>query len=225
MTEMRTPHLLLILSHRQPHHVSIGAFLPCPSSLSSPFLFVSLPPPPPRSPILSPSLVTLLIPTDPSNYIGTKWSTESHRVRVLNFKETPGPIHQLGNDADPLQFFGLFWQPAFFERLADENNLYVQQRQITQPEKRWYPTTAEEMRAFVGVNIIMGIDRKPELSHYWSKRRVPWERRHKEGLPTRAIRASDKVPPPPQFPPDAGKGQPTLRSLVQGPATGRSLPG
>jgi len=28
---------------------------------------------------------------------------------------------------------------------------------------KWYPTTAEEMRAFVGVNVIMGIDQKPEL--------------------------------------------------------------
>ena len=29
-------------------------------------------------------------------------------------------------------------------------------------------TTAEEMRAFVGVNVIMGIDQKPELRNYWS---------------------------------------------------------
>ena len=33
---------------------------------------------------------------------------------------------------------------------------------------KWYPTTAEEMRAFVGVNVIMGIDQKPELCNYWS---------------------------------------------------------
>ena len=31
-----------------------------------------------------------------------------------------------------------------------------------------YPTTAEEMRAFVGVNVIVGIDQKPELCNYWS---------------------------------------------------------
>ena len=33
---------------------------------------------------------------------------------------------------------------------------------------KWYPTTAEEMRAFVGVNVVMGIDQKPELCNYWS---------------------------------------------------------
>jgi len=33
---------------------------------------------------------------------------------------------------------------------------------------KWYPTTVEEMRAFVGVNVIMGIDQKPELCNYWS---------------------------------------------------------
>ena len=35
-------------------------------------------------------------------------------------------------------------------------------------QMQWYPTTAEEMRAFVGLNVIMGIDQKPELCNYWS---------------------------------------------------------
>ena len=49
-----------------------------------------------------------------------------------------------------------------------ETNLYAQQRQTNKPDIKWYPTTAEEIRAFVGVNVIMGIDQKPELCNYWS---------------------------------------------------------
>ena len=33
---------------------------------------------------------------------------------------------------------------------------------------KWYLTTAEEMRVFVGVNVILGMDQKPELCNYWS---------------------------------------------------------
>ena len=36
------------------------------------------------------------------------------------------------------------------------------------PDMKWYPTSAEEMKAFVGVNVVMGIDQKPELCNYWS---------------------------------------------------------
>ena len=42
-------------------------------------------------------------------------------------------------------------------------NLYAQQRQTNKPDIKWYPTTAEEIRAFVGVNVIMGINLKPEF--------------------------------------------------------------
>ena len=31
-----------------------------------------------------------------------------------------------------------------------------------------YPTTCEEIKAFLGVNIIMGIDQKPAIPDYWS---------------------------------------------------------
>jgi len=38
---------------------------------------------------------------------------------------------------------------------------------VSKPNKRWYPTTPE-MRAFIGVNILMDIDQKAEIAHYWS---------------------------------------------------------
>ena len=67
-----------------------------------------------------------------------------------------------------MDFFSLFWDPAFFQLLADETNLYARQKIELKPDKKWYPTTADEMRAFIGVNIIMGIDKKPTIYQYWS---------------------------------------------------------
>ena len=100
--------------------------------------------------------------------IGKEWSSDLHRIQIAPFTETPGPVHQLGPDTMPLHIFNLFWEPSFFERLATETNLYAEQRQTSKPDVKWYPTTPEEMKAFVGVNMIMGIDQKPELCNYWS---------------------------------------------------------
>ena len=87
---------------------------------------------------------------------------------VRPFEESPGPIHQLAQDATPLDFFSLFWEPPLFQTLSDETNLYATQRQVQKPDHKWYPTSPQEIRAFIGINMIMGIDRKPALAHYWS---------------------------------------------------------
>ena len=87
---------------------------------------------------------------------------------LLPFEESAGPVHQLPQDATPVDFFSLFWEPLFFETLTSETNRYATQRQVEKPDRKWYPTTQEEIRAFIGINIIMGIDQKPAIAHYWS---------------------------------------------------------
>ena len=101
--------------------------------------------------------------------ISTDWSSDLHPIRIAPFTEVPGSVHQLRPDDTPLDFFNLFWVPSFFDHLATETNLYAEQRRRNKPDAKWYPTTPEEMRAFVGVNMIMGIDQKPKLYNYWSK--------------------------------------------------------
>ena len=36
------------------------------------------------------------------------------------------------------------------------------------PDSKWHPTTPQEMSAFLGINVMMGIDQKPTIAHYWS---------------------------------------------------------
>ena len=87
---------------------------------------------------------------------------------IQPFEELAGPVHHLTEDATPLDFFSLLWEPSFFQLLAEQTNLYARQRQVEKPNRKWYPTTSEEIKAFLGINIIMGIDQKPALTHYWS---------------------------------------------------------
>jgi len=55
-----------------------------------------------------------------------------------------------------------------FQLLADETNRYVAQKQVKKPDRKRYPTTPDEIKAFTGINIIMGIDQKPAIAHHWS---------------------------------------------------------
>jgi len=45
-----------------------------------------------------------------------------------------------------------------FQLLADETNGYTAQKQVKKPDKKWYPTTPDEIKAFISINIIMRID-------------------------------------------------------------------
>ena len=104
-----------------------------------------------------------------ADLIGSSWSDRPHPIPTLQpFQLRQGPVHSLPLDATPLDYFHLFWGSDFFQLLSDQTNLYAEQRQRVKPDRRWYPTTPEEMRAFIGINVMMGIDRKPEVHHYWS---------------------------------------------------------
>lgn len=48
--------------------------------------------------------------------------------------------------------------------LVNETNRYAKQNHC----KNWYDVTLEEMKAFIGCMIVMGIHQLPALKHYWS---------------------------------------------------------
>jgi hypothetical protein len=82
----------------------------------------------------------------------------------------PGPTNSLGADATPLDFFHLFLPSDFFVYWAEQTNLFA--RQVEQDsgnkDKYWTPTSADELKAFLGLHVIMAIDHKPNIGAYWS---------------------------------------------------------
>lgn len=59
------------------------------------------------------------------------------------------------------QLVGVF----FISNLVQCTNLYAAS---SNPPATWYDTTEEEMRAFIGFNILLGIHCLPCLTDYWS---------------------------------------------------------
>ena len=54
-----------------------------------------------------------------------------------------------------LDYFQLFVEDDFFEKIAAQTNLYAKQSQEKsgKVDKKWYETTAREMKAFIGIQI------------------------------------------------------------------------
>ena len=77
-----------------------------------------------------------------------------------------------GNSTE-LDIFQLFVTPELLVDIATESNLYFSQnpqpKSSTRHDLPFSDTTAEELKVFLAVSIMMGVVRKPELHLYWSR--------------------------------------------------------
>ena len=101
--------------------------------------------------------------------LNAEWSNDLHDVNIPTFTCETGPNHDLSPDARTVDYLNLFLPETFYETLALETNRYAEQIQLARSnDQRWRPTSAEEMRAYIGMNIMMGIRQLPQIWCYWS---------------------------------------------------------
>jgi hypothetical protein len=87
-----------------------------------------------------------------------EWTSKLHNI------DAPLPRlrhehHRLPPDCTPLQLLQCFLPRSLMEEFAQHTNAAA--------PHDWRPTTAEELYAFIGVHLFMGINRLPEV--YWSQ--------------------------------------------------------
>ena len=96
---------------------------------------------------------------------------------VNDFTEPQGPATPLPANTAPIAFFEQIFGVDFFERLATATNDNAATKappvaavvdQNATSDRHWHPTTATEMKAFVALNIVMGVKNFPEYADYWS---------------------------------------------------------
>ena len=81
------------------------------------------------------------------------------------FVEPVGPTTPLPSTAQAVDFFGQNFDDDLFRHIVRETNLYASQKRS---KWRW-PLTVPELKAFLGVWIIMGIVKLPRVRDYWSQ--------------------------------------------------------
>ena len=75
----------------------------------------------------------------------------------------PGPTIDCDANSDPYDFFVKIWGEETFKLIKDETNQYAFQKGIT-----WEIINEDELRAFLGIHISMGLVKLPSLKDYWS---------------------------------------------------------
>ncbi|XP_005099146.1 piggyBac transposable element-derived protein 4-like [Aplysia californica] len=88
-----------------------------------------------------------------------------------DFSQQPGLLVDTENFRC-VDFFSLFFSPAVIDLLVTQTNSYAAHCLDPLPatnyyKKRWSDTYREEMQAFIGLQIAMGLNPKPSIDDYW----------------------------------------------------------
>ena len=108
------------------------------------------------------------------NLEGIKWkdSVTDFQPRLQYPKERRG-IVQLANVDNPLTIFSTFFSPEILEHIATCTNLRIKIDHKSNPKKSknasYKETTASEILVFLGITVIMGYNKVPDLHCYWMK--------------------------------------------------------
>ena len=99
-----------------------------------------------------------------------EWSSTLNNVVVEPFERDTGPTIQIS--ADPTDLFLKFFTPQLIQHITAETNRYAasclaSSNPSNGPVPEW-STSEEEIRAYLGLSILMGITKLPDLYDYWS---------------------------------------------------------
>ena len=110
--------------------------------------------------ISSTSITTVATATTNSG-AGTTVRSVYPKFGLFQFSEPVGPTQILPASAMAIKFFMQIFDDSLFQHIVDQTNLYVSQMPSRSARYGWYDTTVTEMKAFVGVLLLMGIHQLP----------------------------------------------------------------
>uniref|UniRef100_A0A8D3BVI7 Si:ch211-130m23.5 n=1 Tax=Scophthalmus maximus TaxID=52904 RepID=A0A8D3BVI7_SCOMX len=98
------------------------------------------------------------------------WGEPDQLIAIEPFAAASGPQHSLGDDADTRDYFRILFPDSLLEHMVEQTNNYAlyRQRRSGKSDPHWHPTDAREMSAYVGLNILMGINQLPDAGMYWA---------------------------------------------------------
>ena len=95
-----------------------------------------------------------------------RWTAHLSDVQVPPFVAASGPNIALDNPSE-LDVFLNFLGDDLWDRVVEESNRYMQQK-LGDRFASFHQITRAELKAFIGINLIMGINRLPNHALFWS---------------------------------------------------------
>ena len=98
------------------------------------------------------------------------WTDQLSDFHIPDFNAATGITFTLPANPNPLDYFAEFLTDELWDFIVKETNRYAHQKLCDLPQRlaKFVPVTSAEMKAFVGINVIMGINVLPSLALYWS---------------------------------------------------------
>lgn len=81
----------------------------------------------------------------------------------------PGPTQTLEADKNEIDFLNLLFSEELYSKISEETNAYAQLCIRAKANPGWYDTKVEEICAFHGCLVVIGIISAPAQDLYWSK--------------------------------------------------------
>ena len=99
-----------------------------------------------------------------------RWTDHLSDFPIPDITAATGLTFNLPDNPNPLDYFVEFVDDNLWDLIVVETNRYARQKLSTSPEHlaNFVPVTRAEIKAFMGINIIMGIDKLPQIALYWS---------------------------------------------------------
>uniref|UniRef100_UPI0037E94F43 pogo transposable element with ZNF domain n=1 Tax=Semicossyphus pulcher TaxID=241346 RepID=UPI0037E94F43 len=95
--------------------------------------------------------------------------SESAKSPIVPFMQNCGPRHHLPRNSDAIDFFNLLFPTALVELITNETNAHAKTCQyMGSCCQDWAPVTTHEIKGFIGLVVLMGIQNLPDPTHYWS---------------------------------------------------------
>jgi hypothetical protein len=79
------------------------------------------------------------------------------------------PPTVMENNKREICFFNLLFPETLSIEIATKTNEYTRKHIEATPNKNWYPTNPEEIKALIGIQIVLGVIQPPAEDMYWYK--------------------------------------------------------
>ena len=105
-----------------------------------------------------------------------EWSDRFRNIQIADFTQETGPVFPEGFDtekASAKDYFDIMFAPEIIGDFVQHTNNYAKWKieQKGSEDPVWYDVTVNELRAYFGIHIFMGINELPRYKDYWSKDR------------------------------------------------------
>ena len=97
-----------------------------------------------------------------------EWTNCLRNIHMEDFTSPAGITFEIGNEAQESDIFKLFFNDEILHVIVQETNRYARQKLVGEALDKWQDVTLDEVKAFLGVSVVMGLNPLPSTADYWS---------------------------------------------------------